>query len=125
MAKKQFSVALPYIKGLTANHAYIHTAHGGRRLTRMAENWLLIASMIFRTARENSAAEILPKSRIITNIEWRGPREPDKDNATKVLWDALKRAIGVDDKYFELGTFAYEYKSVTEAQIFVTVEWQE
>jgi Holliday junction resolvase RusA-like endonuclease len=80
------------------NHAYTHTARGGKRMTAEAAAWQAGAALALRVALVSRPAPRTPLRVAITFtapdiLRW------DLDGRLKQLGDALATALGVDDRY--------------------------
>lgn len=96
-----FEVELPSLPP-HLNHAFVTRGNGRPGLSRDAEKWRDDAVMIIQAAM-NEAGWAANKRQTLHIDHWF--YDPlvlkwDMDGLLKVLWDALKVALGVDDAYF-------------------------
>jgi Holliday junction resolvase RusA-like endonuclease len=91
------------------NHAYKNTTmktrtgkvYTGRRLTADAQAWRDAATLEMRSAANERGWEVPSKTPLSVEILYQMPTlyRADLDGMMKVLLDAMKDAIGVDDRY--------------------------
>ncbi len=109
------SVTLPWVKDLTANHSKWH----GRYTVKHVRDWMGALTLYMRNAL--GQATMIPP--ITVRVDSKEPRLVDLDNRMKIVWDAVKRGTGIDDKHFVAERGSYAYAPAERAEITVTVSW--
>jgi hypothetical protein len=96
----RFKLAL--IPGLSVNHCYVKTKTGARVLTKGASVWKEISRITIALAAKDAGIQLEQGEIDITvDAYFKDERGvSDLDNLKKLLADAIKSAIGVDDKFF-------------------------
>ncbi len=111
------SVTLPWVKDLTANHSKWH----GRYTVKHVRNWMVVLTV--QLAMAFDALGIAPIAPLTVRVDSKEPRLVDLDNRMKIVWDAVKRGTGIDDKHFVAERGSYAYAPAERAEITVTVSW--
>ncbi len=106
---------------MTANHSKWH----GRFTVKHVRDWMgalaLDLAAVLEFEIELSAGAMTPP--IIVRVDSKEPRLVDLDNRMKIVFDAVKRGTGIDDKHFVAERGSYEYAPAERAEITVTVKW--
>lgn len=116
-------VVMPWQKGLTLNHAYYP---GGRRMRPEVRGWQvgLVCQLQAKLALCRAWPVDPPKSlRLHVRLKEYTSRKVDRDNRCKLVFDAVKKATGIDDSRFEMEPGTWELTPEREANIIVVVSW--
>lgn len=83
------------------NHAYQHTAGGGKRRSRASVEWQDSTRLLIRNALAWAEWRPAPKSPLAVTVHLTAPNcyAWDCDGRLKLLLDVLMPALGTDDRY--------------------------
>ncbi len=113
------SVTLPWVKDLTANHSKWQ----GRRTKKHVWDWQMALTLQLAAALEAAQPGWMMTPPVTVRVDSKEPRLVDQDNRAKIVWDAVKKATGIDDKHFVAERGSFEYAPAERAEITVTVKW--
>lgn len=104
------------------NHAYSHTAGGGKRRNEDVIAWQDAATLVVRNTAQVQGWRVPPKTLLAIEIRFTAPDilRWDLDGRLKMLLDAIAVGIGVDDAYFTALYVRKERGPVAETQVLVS-----
>jgi Holliday junction resolvase RusA-like endonuclease len=89
---------------ISVNHCYAHGPNGRKFLKKEARSWRKTLATSFGWLVKANRLYGLPYEKILIQIDGHfidAYRSLDADNMQKLTWDAIKEAMGVDDKQFQ------------------------
>jgi Holliday junction resolvase RusA-like endonuclease len=117
------TVTMPWIANLSVNHAYLQAASGRKYMRPEVRQWqaALCCAIRAQLPRVRPTAD----DRITVTVSQHTARKTDGDNMFKIPVDAVKMALGVDDREFHTVSGDWVRTPEQEASIVVTVTWEE
>jgi hypothetical protein len=114
---------MPWQSGLTANHCYRTARNGRRYLSPEAKAWRFQLAYVLKNALIRCRDWHATATTLTIRSDWFSPQEPDQDNRSKLIADAVQMATGINDKNFTIEPGAWERAKGQDAHISITVSW--